>query len=119
MQEKIQVTVDQLATSSDVINSSIQMLGTFQEDFSQLSVQFGSLYQNIEEQNQNISRVDDIMDQLKGRIHEMAAYSEENQNTVSAIAEAMDFYKENMDMVIGDTQQIYELSVSMLERSEE
>jgi len=45
MQEKIQATVDQLATSSDVINSSIQMLGTFQEDFSQLSVQFGSLYQ--------------------------------------------------------------------------
>lgn len=119
MQEKIQATVNQLATSSDVINSSIQMLGTFQEDFSQLSVQFGSLYQNIEAQNQNISRVDDIMDQLKGRIHEMAAYSEENQNTVSAIAEAMDFYKENMDMVIGDTQQIYELSVSMLERSEE
>ena len=50
---------------------------------------------------------------------DMSSYSEKNQVSVGAIAEAMGVYKENMSEVIDDTRHIHELSESMLELSKE
>ena len=47
----------------------------------------------------------------------MTDSSEKNQNTVLSMLNAMDVYKENVEMVIDDTKQIHKVSDSMLELS--
>lgn len=118
MQEHIQATTEQLSESTQAINLSIESLAGFQESFDNLTSQFGSLYQNIEEQNSNVNQMDAIIEQMKHKISEMTASSEGNQNTVLSIADAINMYKDNMDLVIGDTKNIQEVSESMLELSQ-
>ena len=92
-------------------------LEELQSGFDHLTHQFDSLYSNIEEQNGNVSRVESIFEELKDKVTDMSAHSEENQASVEAISEAMGVYKENMNQVIDDTRHVHELSASMLELS--
>lgn len=119
MQEQIQKTTTQLEESTEAINASLGALEGLQGGFDQLTCQFGSLYGNIEEQNSNISQVEAIFKELKTKIADMSAHSEENQAAVEAIAEAMAVYKDNIKLVIDDTKQVHEMSATMLEISRE
>ena len=119
MQEQIQKTTMRLGESVEAINSSLGALDGLQGGFDNLTQQFGSLYSNIEEQNTNVNQVESIFMELKDKIADMSAHSEENQVSVEAIAEAMGVYKENMNQVIDDTKHVHELSASMLEMSRE
>lgn len=119
MQEQIQKTTLQLGESAEAIGASLNALEGLQGGFDNLTKQFGSLYGNIEEQNSNVSQVEEIFRELKGRIADMSSHSEENQASVAAIAEAMDVYKQSMNQVIDDTRHVHELSASMLELSGE
>lgn len=117
MQEQIQKTTLQLGESEEAINSSRDALEGLQGGFDNLTQQFGSLYSNIEEQNNNVNEVESIFRELKEKIADMSAHSGENQVSVEAIAEAMGVYKESMNQVIDDTKHVHELSASMLEIS--
>lgn len=117
MHEQIQKTTTQLGESTEAINVSLGALEELKGGFDQLTHQFGSLYGNIEEQNDNVNQVESIFQELKDKIVDMSSYSEKNQASVEAIAEAMGVYKENMSEVIDDTRHIHELSESMLEIS--
>lgn len=119
MQEHVRKTSKQLADSAQAINASLEALDGLQGGFDKLTEQFGSLYNNIEEQNSNVNQVDSIFEQLKGKIAEMSSCSEENQAAVEAIAEAMNIYKDNMEQVIYDTKEVHELSESMLNVSKD
>lgn len=119
MQEQVQKTTMQLGESTEVINSSIHTLEGLKSGFDNLTQQFDSLYSNIEYQNSNINQVDTIFAELKEKIVDMSAHSEENQVSVQAIAEAMGVYKDSMNHVIDDTKHMHELSQSMLELSVE
>lgn len=59
--------------------------------------------------------MEEIFDTLKTKIAEMADSSEANKNSVSAITDTINIYRENIDMVIGDNKIINEVSMSMLE----
>lgn len=117
MQNQIQKTTLQLGESTEAINVSLGALEELQSGFEHLTHQFDSLYSNIEEQNGNVSRVESIFEELKDKVTDMSAHSEENQASVEAISEAMGVYKENMNQVIDDTRHVHELSASMLELS--
>lgn len=117
MQHQIVKTTDQLAESTQAISSSVDALRGFHESFDSLTAQFNSLYDNIGEQNCNVQQMDQIVNQLKEKISEMTDSSEKNQDTVVSMVNAMDVYKENVDMVIDDTKQIHKVSDSMLELS--
>ena len=67
----------------------------------------------VEEQNVNVTNVDSIFEQLQHKISEMSTHSEENEAVVEAIVEAMHNYQEHMNLVVEDTRQIRELSVTM------
>ncbi len=114
MQEQIQVTTKQLDESSTAINNSLETLRGLQDGFSQLTNRFASLYQNIENQNGTIKQVDSIFEALKEDIEKMSHVSEENQATVEDIAQAMNTYKGNVDMMIQDTQQVYQMSANLM-----
>lgn len=119
LQEQIQKSTLRLGESVEAINSSRDALEGLQGGFDHLTQQFGSLYNNIEEQNNNINQVESIFGELKDKIADMSAHSEENQVSVEAIAEAMGVYKESMNQVIDDTRHVHELSASMLRISKE
>lgn len=114
MHEQIQMTTDQFGESEKAIDVSIVALDELKNGFERLTKQFDSLYGNIEEQNENVNKVESIFRELKDRIGNMSSYTEKNQISVDAISEAMGVYKENMSEVIDDSRHIHELSESML-----
>lgn len=118
MQEQIYKTTAQLSDSTEAISGSLDTLAGLKDGFDQLTEQFGTLYQNIEAQNSNVTQVDEIFDTLKIKILEMSEYSQENQCAVESITEAMSVYKENMKEVIEDTRHVHELSATMLDISQ-
>lgn len=119
MKEQIQETSEQLYGTTESINASLDTLNGLQDAFGQLNSQFGSLHENFEVQNNNIDQVNLIFAELKEKISVMSDYSEENQSVVESIADTIEVYKENIELVIDDTQQIHELSESMLHVSNE
>lgn len=114
MRFQIQETTRQLEESGQAIDASLDTLQGLQDGFSQLTNQFGNLYQNIEAQNGNINQVEVIFETLKNDIAEMSHCSAENQKAVEDIAEAMNVYKENMDQMIQDTKEVYEMSSNLM-----
>ncbi len=117
MQRRIEETSRQLSDSTQAINSSISSMKDFQNGFDTLTSQFGSLYTNIEEQNTNVHEMNSIIENLKHKITEMTDSSEANQTSVEAITDAINVYKENIDMVVEDNKKINGISSAMLELS--
>ena len=103
----------------EAIDASISALTVLQTSFDGLTEQFGSLYDNIEQQNENVSKMDVVFNQLEDKIGEMTTCTEENQTYVDEITNAVDLYKNHMSLVIDDTKQVNDLSVSMLAISKE
>ena len=119
MQSQIEITTEQLGESTDAIDSSIDALEGLQNSFDDLTTQFQALYDNIEAQNENVVKMDSEISQLETRINEMSACTEENQAYVDEIANVVGVYKNHMKLVVADTQQVNDLSVSMLSISKE
>ncbi len=119
IKDQIYKTSAQLVGSTESIDTSLQTLNGLQDAFGQLNSQFGSLHSNIEIQNNNIDQVNIIFAELKDKIFNMSSFSEENQAAVQSIADTIEIFKENVELVIDDTQQIHELSESMLQISNE
>ncbi len=117
MQSQIAITTEQLEESTDAIGASIDALSGLQDSFDDLTNQFEALYDNIEAQNENVLEMDNVISQLERRIDEMSACTEENQSYVDEITNAVELYRDNMKLVVSDTQQVNDLSVSMLEIS--
>ena len=115
MEKRIEETTNQLADSTEAIHDSIETLQGFAANFDDLTGHFGSLYQDIEEQNTNIQQVESIFEDLKHKISEMTDLSEENKNSVVSITDTINVYKENIEIVIDDNRNINEVSKAMLE----
>lgn len=119
MQSQIEMTTERLEESTEAIDSSIGALEGLQTSFDDLTEQFGELYDNIEAQNGNVTKMDSVISQLENKINEMSAYTEENQAYVDEIANAVEMYKNHMQLVVDDSQQVNDLSASMLAISKE
>lgn len=118
MQRRIEETTLQLSDSTDAINASISSLDAFHGSFDHLSVQFNSLYDNIEEQNVKVQEMDAIFEELKGKITEMADSSEANKASVSSITDAINVYKDQINLIVSDNMHIHDLSSSMMNLSQ-
>lgn len=114
MQEQIQFTTKEMAESEEAIEGSLKALEELQDGCMQLTAGFASLYNNIAAQNDNVGDIDSKFAQLKRKIAEMSEYSQENQESVAAIAEAISAYKDNMQRVIDDSYHMTEISEEML-----
>lgn len=119
MKAQIEKTTKELTESTEVIEVSLITLNGLEKGFDGLTTQFDSLYNNIEEQNHNIQKVDTTFGQLRDRVLEMGAYAEENQASVENIVTVTKAYREYVSRIVEDTKQIHELSASMLENTEE
>lgn len=110
----IDKTSSQIIESTTAISSSVETLDGFENSFNGLSKNFSSLYTNIEMQNTDIKQMNEMVENLKARIEMMSNSSQNNQDAVSSISEAMDIYQENINNIIEDSKQINELSSSLL-----
>lgn len=117
MKERISETSYQLTDSTNALNHSIASINTFESNFNTLTSQFNSLYTNIEDQNNSVKQMNEIIEHLKNKIADMSLSSESNQNSVTAITDAISIYKDNINMVLDDNKLITNLSYSMLELS--
>ncbi len=115
MKAQIEKTTNELVQSTQVIEGSLTTLNGLEKGFDGLSMQFNSLYANMEQQNQNIHNVDATFGQLRDRVLEMNAYAEENQAAVETIVIATQSYKDYVNDIVKDTEHIQELSASMLD----
>ena len=114
MQERILMAEKQLSGSTVAIDDSLHAMADLEGSFGSLTNKFKDLYANIETQNGNFDQMDRIFTELKQKIGGMSQYSEENQQSVENMSEAMNIYQNNMGQVVTDTKQIQELSASML-----
>lgn len=119
MKGQIEVTTSQLEESVEAISASLNSLLELGNSFDGLTDSFDSLYVNIEEQNKNVKNVDSIFENLRSKVSEMSACSEENRAVVDAIIDSVTAYKDHTDQIIGDTIELHKLSNSMLEMSGE
>lgn len=117
MQHQINDTTKQLSESTHAIEGSMESMKGLQDDFEHLTTRFERLYKNIEEQNVNIKDVDNIFEELKGKVSEMSDSSEENRAAVETITQAMDRYQENLRSVIEDSKHVSEVSEGMLNKT--
>lgn len=119
MQKQIDKTSSLLSDSVRSVEGSLEKLADLRGSFDELTNQFGTLYGDIAEQNDNINDVNAIFETLKNRVGMMSAGSEDNQASVQEIAGTMNLYRDNVETIIQGTQQIYELSENMLSISAE
>lgn len=119
MKSQIAQTANELQDSVVAMEESVGALEGLEAGCADMTTQFGALYENIEEQNQNIKGVDSIFGNLRDRILEMGAYAEENQAMVNSIATATKSYRHYVNDIIEDTKQIHNLSTTLLETSED
>ena len=89
-------------------------LSDLRGSFAELTDQFGTLYGDISEQNANINDVNAIFETLKTRVSVMSNGSEDNRAAVQEIAGTMNLYRDNVETVMQETRQIYELSENMI-----
>ena len=115
MESLIHETSKQLSVSHEAVDHSLNSLNEFQDSFTNLSSQFQSLYRNIEDQNDNIHQMDQSFVELRDKISDMASSSEENQNSVDAITDSIDVYKNNINQIVDDNILISQLSASLLD----
>lgn len=115
MKVQIADTSAQLLESISALDISLGSLENLSDGFEVMGNQFHELYSNIESQNTGIREVNDIFAGLRSKIDEMSSYSEENQMSVQAIAEAMHVYTEQLSQVIDDSKHLQELSETMLD----
>lgn len=103
---EVERTSKQFKESTTAMQQSDSMMTELKESFARLTEQFASLYGNIEEQNRNVHRVDEIFITLNGQARDMQGYSADNQAAVKEIVKAMDIYKSNINEVIKQTQNV-------------
>lgn len=102
--EQVEQTSSQFADSTRAIEESEAKMGELQESFSRLTAQFSCLYDNIDEQNKNISEVDSLFGGLQDKVMEMRDSSEKNQDAVNDIARVMDDYRANVGKIVENTR---------------
>ncbi len=117
MQEQIQETTKQLAQNDHMIENSLEVLKELESGFVKLTEQFGFLYQNIESQNHNVSEVNEMFEQLQGRIDDVCHFTEKNQGSVESISDAILVYKNGVEEMVEDSKRVSSLSTNMLKLS--
>ena len=104
LMNEVSDTAKQFMGTTKALNESQKSMNELQESFDKLTEQFESLYGNIETQNSNVNEVGSIFYDLRSLVEEMHSHSERNQQSVAAIIDAMELYKENIENVIEKTK---------------
>ncbi len=104
LKEQVARTSEQFMGSRQALVQSDTTMKELQDNFERLTMQFDSLYTNIETQNSNVAMVDNIFGVLNARVNEMGQVSADNQRSVAGIIDAMEAYKVNIENVIDNTR---------------
>ncbi len=118
MQEQIDETSKELIESVAAIEESLNALEGLEQGFGGLNEKFVSLYEDIEDHNENVKNIDGIFGKLRTQIQDMGESAKVNQEMVDDIVAVTESYRNYVGNIVNDTRQIHELSASMLESVE-
>lgn len=104
--EKVEKTSERISGSEEAFARSEETMSELVGSIEKLNRQFESLYGNIEEQNNSISQIDYIFDNLNQRVLDMHQNSRENQGAVESIVVAMKNYKDDVNKIVQNTQSV-------------
>lgn len=104
--ERVEKTSEKLAGSEVALTHSEEKMHELVSSFAKLNEQFTFLYDNIENQNNNINQIDCIFEELNRKVSDMYSSSQVNQNAVDSIADAMTAFSENIEKIVKNTQSI-------------
>lgn len=104
--ERVAKTSAKLAGSEVALTQSEEKMHELVSSFAKLIEQFTFLYDNIENQNNNINQIDCIFEELNRKVSDMYSSSQVNQNAVDSIADAMTTFSENIEKIVKNTQSI-------------
>lgn len=103
---RVEETSDNMLGSEEALKMSEKTVVHLVDSFERLNQQFRVLYENIEQQNANVSQIDYIFEILNQRVSDMQDSSLENESAVEEIAEAMNVFKGNVTKIVENTQKI-------------
>ncbi|MBO5337223.1 MAG: hypothetical protein J6A94_08880 [Lachnospiraceae bacterium] len=106
LSKRVEKTSERVGGSVEALSQSEKTLSDLVDSFERLNQQFGLLYDNIEQQNQNVNQIDMIFDNLNDRVTDMYSNSLANEQAVDAIVDAMAAYKVNVGRIVENTQSI-------------
>lgn len=102
----VEKTSERFSGSEKALEQSEKTMAELVLSFGRLSMQFDMLYDNIGHQNENVSQIDTIFEGLKQRVSDMHSSSQNNQNAVEVIVDAMTTYKEDVGKIVENTRAI-------------
>jgi len=95
-----------MAGSELALVQSEEKMQELVNSFEKLNEQFVYLYENIEDQNNNINQIDYIFEELNTKVSDMHNSSQINQNAVDSIADAMTTFSEHIEQIVKNTQSV-------------
>ena len=104
--QKVEVTSRKVTDGDEALNASEETMTALVGSFDKLSEQFEQLYRNIENQNYNVSQINNIFGELNYKASEMHSSSITNQDAVEDIVEAMTVFSGNVGKIVKNTQSI-------------
>lgn len=106
MLERVEKTSKKMAGSELALTQSEEKMQELVNSFEKLNEQFVYLYENIEDQNNNINQIDCIFEELNTKVSDMHSSSQVNQNAVDSIADAMTTFSEHIEQIVKNTQSV-------------
>ena len=104
--QKVEVTSQKVADGDKALTASEETMTALVGSFDKLNEQFEQLYCNIENQNYNVSQINNIFGELNYKVSEMHSSSRTNQDAVEDIVEAMTVFSGNVGKIVKNTQNI-------------
>lgn len=113
MESQVDKTRQQMAESTENVDSSLASLDSLNQGFGELLTSFSSLYQNIEEHDTSVNDLSTSFDMIQDSVSNMATYSEKNQASINDIADSIKVYGNNVEQMENDTENIRQLVLTM------
>ncbi len=113
METQVDKTRQQMAESTDNVDSSLASLDALNHGFNELLTSFSTLYESIEEHDSSVNDLSSSFDMIQDSVSNMATYSEKNQSSINDIADSIKIYGSNVEQMEHDTENIRQLVLSM------
>lgn len=113
MSIQVDKTRQQMQESTENVDSSLAGIEALNTGFKELLTNFASLYENIAEHDTSVNHLSENFNHIHNSVSDMVAYSEENQASVTDIADSIKVYGTNVKQMGDDTESIRQLVVSM------
>ena len=119
IKKQVDISGQQLAESHRAVEELRSTLVRLDNGFMGMGGVFQLLFQTLDVQEQNFSHMDQLFDALQSKMSDMNQSTGENRAAAEAIVSAMNAYKTHATRIMDDAKGLRDLSVSLIQNSEQ